>query len=250
MNDVVDRGPTLSVADPADGAVKAIPRAGRAEAGPDDGGDGATEEAVRLTEAEPSFAALFPSTRYFEVQSRIAGTRFSAWVTLPALYDLDKSRKFPVLYQVDGNLFFPATAPFVQAGHNDVMSPQTPFILVSVGYSVGESHAWPWRRVRDLLPPGEPVPEAMRQALQRTVEAGLLPTEEGDRYLAMFAEPAGDRFLGFLERELHPLVSDAFRADGDDVGLWGDSYGGLFAAYVAISRSDLFNRQSRDRREG
>ena len=193
-----------------------------------------------LTELEPSFAALFPSTRYFELDSKIAGARFSAWVTPPAQYDADDAQKFPVVYQVDGNLFFPATAPFHQAGTSDVIAPQRPFILVSVGYSKEDSQAWTWLRVRDFLPPNEAVPEVMRQAVEASVQYGKLARDEADRYLKMFDTPAADKFLGFLENELHPLLAKAYRIDNSDVGLWGDSYGGLFAAYVAIKRSDLF----------
>lgn len=195
---------------------------------------------VKLTELEPSFEALFPSTRYFELDSKIAGARFSAWVTPPAQYDADKTQKFPVVYQVDGNLFFPSTAPFHHAGTSDAIAPQRPFILVSVGYSKEESQAWTWLRVRDLLPPDEPVPEVMRQAVEASVQYGKMPRDEADRYLKMFDKPAGDKFLGFLEDELHPLLAKAYRIDESDVGLWGDSYGGLFAAYVAIKRSELF----------
>jgi uncharacterized protein len=195
---------------------------------------------VKLTELEPSFGALFPSTRYFELDSEIAGARFSAWVTPPAQYDADETQTFPVVYQVDGNLFFPSTAPFHQAGPSDGISPQRPFILVSVGYSKEESQDWTWLRVRDLLPPNEAVPEVMRQAVEVSVQYGKLPRDEADRYLKMFDKPAGDKFLGFLENELHPLLAKAYRIDESDVGLWGDSYGGLFTAYVAIKRSNLF----------
>lgn len=197
---------------------------------------------IELTETAPSFAALFPSTRYFEIDSNIAGTRFGVWVTPPAQYDADQAKSYPIVYQVDGNLFFPTTAPLHQAGQSDSMSPQLPFILVSVGYCERESHAWPWLRVRDLLPPGEVVPEVMLQAVELSVQAGLLPQDEGDRYLEMFAKPAADKFLGFLEEELHPQLAKSFRIDADNVGLWGVSYGGLFSAYVAIRRSDLFKR--------
>jgi uncharacterized protein len=196
----------------------------------------------KLAESVPSFGTLFPSTRYFEIDSKIAGARFAAFVTLPAHYDADEAQTFPILYQVDGQLFFPATAPFHQAAQSDPMSPLVPFILVSVGYSAPESRAWVWLRVRDLLPPGEPVPEVMRQAVHMSVKAGALPNDEGDRYLAMFDAPAGDKFLGFLEEELHPRLAEEFRVDENDVGLWGTSYGGLFAAYVAIRRSNLFKR--------
>jgi predicted alpha/beta superfamily hydrolase len=197
---------------------------------------------AELTESKPPFATLFPETRYFEVDSTIAGVRFSAWVTPPAQYDADPTQKFPVVYQVDGNLFFPATAAFHQASARDPMSPIAPFILVSIGYSEAESAAWVWLRVRDLLPPGEPVPEAMRQAVEAGVQYGMLPKDEGDRYLEMFKHPAGDKFLGFLEDELHPLLTQAYRIDDSDVGLWGGSYGGLFAAYVALKHSRLFKR--------
>lgn len=225
ITDIGERADAASASSAAEGARNA----GTANAGP-----------IDLTELAPSFAVLFPSTRYFEIDSNIAGARFSAWVTPPANYDADETQHFPVVYQVDGNLFFPTTAPFHGAGQSDPMSPQIPFILVSVGYAERESHAWTWLRVRDLLPPGEAVPEVMHQALQYSVDAGLLPKDEGDRYHAMFSEPAADKFLSFLEEELHPLLAEAFRIDGDNAGLWGDSYGGLFAAYVAIKRSELF----------
>lgn len=195
-----------------------------------------------LIESAPSFATLFPATRYFEIDSEIAGARFSAWVTPPAQYDADPSQKFPVVYQVDGNLFFPATGPFHHAVASDSMSPIQPFILVSIGYSEQESQEWVWLRVRDFLPPEEPMPEVMRQAVEQSVQYGMLTKEKGDQYLKMFANPAADKFLGFLESELHPLLADAFRMEEDNVGLWGDSYGGLFTAYVALKRSDLFKR--------
>lgn len=206
--------------------------------------DGATSSdgGVELLEITPSFKVLFPATRYFEIDSEIAGERFAAWVTLPAQYDADQTTAYPVVYQVDGNLFFPATAPFHQTGAGDPMSPLVPFILVSVGYSEKESAAWTWLRVRDLLPPGEAVPDIMFQVLEHSIDAGLVAKEDGERYRAMFAKPAGDKFLAFLESELHPRLTQRFRIDESDVGLWGDSYGGLFTAYVAIKRSDLFKR--------
>lgn len=242
MNTPEDRPSPSSIGSLVTEAAVAAITPARAAAGRTDGNGGAATPLFGLTETTPSFDALFPSTRYFEIDSNIAGERFSAWVTPPAQYDADPTRAYPVVYQVDGNLFFPTTTPFHQPGQSDTMSPQLPFILVSVGYSAQESHAWAWLRVRDLLPPGEKVPDVMMQAVDMTVQAGLMPREEGDRYLEMFANPAADKFLAFLEQELHPQLAKAFRIDADNVGLWGVSYGGLFAAYVAIKRSDLFKR--------
>jgi len=200
----------------------------------------ATKGSMGLVESRPSFEALFPSTRYFEIDSQAVGARFGAWVTLPAGYEPGTTKTYPIVYQMDGNLFLPTTAPFHQAGQGDKLSPHIPFILVSVGYSERESHAWPWLRIRDLTPPGEPVPDVIRQTVEPAVKSGRLTPDEGKRYLAMFANPAADNFLAFLEQELHPQLAKTFRIDETNVALWGYSYGGLFSTYVAIKRSSLF----------
>jgi len=195
---------------------------------------------VNLEELVPSFQTVFPQTRYFEIDSEIAGNRYSASVTLPAMYDQLEGESFPIVYQIDANLYFPSTAPFHLATHGDVMSTLKPFILVSIGYSQEESHQWDWLRVRDLVPPGEVVPEIFYQTLDYSVQAGLVSQEQRDVYLTMFAKPAGDKYLEFLEKELHPLLEQTYRIDRTDVGLWGFSYGGLFTSYVALKHSALF----------
>lgn len=203
-------------------------------------GTSATTAQTGLVESEPSFRNLFPSTQYFDIGSQVVGARFGVWITLPAQYEADRTRAYPIVYQMDGNLFFPATAPFHQGGESDQLSPHIPFIMVSVGYSQDESHAWPWLRIRDLTPPGEPVPDVIRQTIAPAVRSGRITPEEGDRYQAMFANPSADNFLAFLEQELHPELSRRFRIDETNVALWGYSYGGLFSAYAAVKRSNLF----------
>ncbi|MEG3151016.1 alpha/beta hydrolase-fold protein [Sphingomonas sp. ZT3P38] len=207
----------------------------------DRSGSSPAKNPTGLVESAPSFDALFPSTRYFEMDSGSVGARFAVWVTLPAQYDANSTKTYPIVYQMDGNLFLPTTAPFHQSGEGDKLSPHIPFIMVSVGYSKRESHAWPWLRIRDLTPPGEAVPDVIRQTVEPAVKAGRLSQDEGRRYLAMFANPAADTFLDFLEQELHPQLARTFRTDPNNVALWGYSYGGLFSTYVAIKRSDLFS---------
>ena len=195
-----------------------------------------------LEEIIPSFQTVFPQTRYFEIDSEVAENRFSASVTVPAGYDQQNSESFPVVYQIDANLYFPSTAPFHLATHGDVMSTLRPFILVSIGYSQEESHKWDWLRVRDLVPPGDVVPEIFYQTLDGSVQAGLISQDQSDVYRAMFAKPAGDKYLSFLENELHPLLAQTYRIDQNDVGLWGFSYGGLFTSYVALKGSSIFKK--------
>lgn len=241
MDKPIDRRSALSTGASALFAAAATTLPARmAAAEPAGPGPSAAIDPAGLIESAPSFDALFPATRYFEIDSKIANARFAAWVTLPAQYSADNSTSYPIIYQMDGNLFFPTTAPFHQAGQGDALSPQLPFILVSVGYSKPESHAWAWLRMRDLTPPGEAVPEIIRQTVEPAVKAGRLSQDEGRRYLAMFASQAADKFLAFLEQELHPQLAKTFRIDASNIGLWGYSYGGLFTTYVAIKQSALF----------
>ncbi|MFD2598703.1 alpha/beta hydrolase [Sphingobacterium corticis] len=193
-----------------------------------------------LEKLVPSFHTVFPNTHYFEIDSESAGNRFSAFVTLPATYADNENELFPVVYQLDANIYFPSTAPFHLATHGDIMSTLRPFILVSIGYSEQESQEWDWLRVRDLVPPEESVPEIFYQTLDASVQAGLVSQEKSEIYREMFGKPAGDKFLSFLENELHPHLEEAYRIDKNDAGIWGFSYGGLFTSYVALKKSELF----------
>lgn len=193
-----------------------------------------------LEKIVPSIQTIFPNTHYYEINSKIAGNRYSAWVTLPAEYDQQEDQLFPVVYQIDANLYFPSTAPFHLATHGDVMSTLKPFILVSIGYSQEESHEWDWLRVRDLVPPGEAVPEIFHQILEAKVQAGLISQEKRMIYQKLLEKPAGDTYLSFLENELHPLLEQTYRVDQNHTGLWGFSYGGLFTSYAALKGSAVF----------
>lgn len=194
-----------------------------------------------LEKIVPSIRTIFPNTHYYEIDSKIAGNRYSAWVTLPAGYDQQENQSFPVVYQIDANLYFPSTAPFHLATHGDVMSTLKPFILVSIGYSQEESGEWDWLRIRDLVPPGETVPEIFNQVLEGNIQAGLISQEKSSEYKKLLEKPAGDKYLDFLENELHPLLEQIYRIKQDNVGLWGFSYGGLFTSYAALKGSIFKN---------
>lgn len=97
-------------------------------------------------------------------------------------------------------------------------------------------------RARDLLPPGEPLPEGIEAGTAATVKTGLLDEAGAALYLHNLQHPAADRFLNFLTDELHPLIAGNYRVAENGAGLFGYSYGGLFAAYVAMRRSPLLSR--------
>ena len=51
-----------------------------------------------------------------------------------------------------------------------------------------------------------------------------------------------DHFLGFLRDELKPWIRERFDADTNDAAYFGDSLGGLFAAFVLFRQPDVFRR--------
>jgi predicted alpha/beta superfamily hydrolase len=186
--------------------------------------------------------AMLPNTQLFEVDSAIVGARFAVWVTTPPLYGREGDRTYPVLYTPDGNGAAPMTAPRIQLLRSDPINPIEPFVQVCVGYAGEDAERTLAVRARDLLPPGEALPGGIDQSMAAVVQMGILDQAGADLYLSYLRNPAADKFLAFLTEELHPLIAERWRISGENAGLFGYSYGGLFATYVALQRSPLFKR--------
>lgn len=189
----------------------------------------------------PAWARL-PNTRYFEVDSAIAGARYAIWVTVPPQYKSDPDGRYTVIFAPDGNNMAPAAAPRLQVLSADPIAPIEPFILVCIGYCGEDAERTLAVRARDLIPPGEALPEGAEQSMGKVVAMGLLDQAGADLYLHHLRNPAADRFLGFIMDELFPLIAAAWRLRPSGHGLFGYSYGGLFAAYAALRRPSLLTR--------
>lgn len=203
---------------------------------------GEEELPMPLIESNPLLSSILPFTRYFELYSNYVRARFAIWVTVPPDYATYPDRRYPVIYLMDGNVAVPQIALY-QLLTLDPIYPIRPFIHVGVGY-VGEEAHYPLAfRARDLLPPGEHIPTGISEAsMQRLVELGILDAVGVKLYLHHLHHPAGDQFYAFLSEELHPRLVETYRIETHTAGLFGYSYGGLFATYVALQRSPLFHR--------
>ena len=186
--------------------------------------------------------ALLPNTRYFEVDSAISGARYAIWVTVPPQYDSSVDERFTILFAPDGNGMAPAAAPRMQMLSADPIAPIEPFILVCIGYCGEDAGRTLAVRARDLLPPGEAIPEGIEQSMSKVVAMGLLTEEGADLYLHYLRNPAADKFLSFITDELFPLIAAEWRVKPGEHGLFGYSYGGLFATFAALQRPSLITR--------
>ena len=202
----------------------------------------AAGSSLQLVESQPPVSATLFNTRYFEIDSRKAGARFAVWVTTPPLYEREPTRRYPAIYLPDGNIAAPQTIPANDLLRSDPIHPIEPFIQVSVGYAGEDAPRMLAVRARDLLPPHEALPAGLEEGMASTVTAGMLDAASAQLYLHYLRNPAADRFLAFLTEELHPLVAGQYRVAPDGAGLFGYSYGGLFATYVTLRRSPLFKR--------
>lgn len=201
--------------------------------------------AARLLAGQPPLAAMLSNTRYFEVVSKSVGARFAVWVTTPPSYGKSSSRLYPAVYLPDGNFAAPSTIPVHGTLESDAIHPIEPFVQICVGYVADEAARQLAVRARDLVPPGEPLPasaEQLKSAAINIVKSGALDQAGADLYLYNLLHPAADKFLAFLTEELHPLIATQYKVIADSAGLFGYSYGGLFATYVALARSPLFKR--------
>jgi predicted alpha/beta superfamily hydrolase len=184
-------------------------------------------------------ASMFPGMRYFEVDSVRAGARYAIWVVTPTGYDKEPARRFPAVYMPDGN----GMAPFLSSLANtelEQMDALQPTIQICVGYAGEDVSRALAVRARDLLPPHEPLPPGTEEMVQNDTASVGFDRATAALYLHYLKNPAADRFLSFLIEELHPFIASNYRIKGDDLGLFGHSYGGLFTAYAALQPSTIF----------
>ncbi|WP_456695661.1 alpha/beta hydrolase [Aeromicrobium sp. P5_D10] len=182
---------------------------------------------------------VFGSTQYFEMDSTSVGARFAIWVTTSPTYAQDEQVTYPVLYVTDGNFSLGQTAPLAVM-QSDLLLPITPYLQVTIGYAGADAQDWGRVRNRDLVPPGEPIPPAMRGSLEAAVENQLMTQAEADAYLDELSNTRADAFLSFITDELHQEISRRYRVAPEGHGLFGYSYGGLFTLYALLTGCSLF----------
>ena len=142
---------------------------------------------------------------YFPLRARSNEHLYHIYVRLPEGYAADQTRRYPIVYLLDGDSLFPV----VGANHIfltiDDKMPEA--IVVGIAYG---SFAKPInRRHIDFMPPG--------------------PEESGTA-----------AFHRFLESELLPAVESRYRADASKRILFGQSRAGAMILYSAFTRPDLF----------
>ncbi len=142
------------------------------------------------------------------IYSKVLEESRQFYVQLPEDYDREDTKKYPVVYILDGDVLLP-TLSIVQDYYSGGFTPE----MILVGISNAEN------RTRDLTTSKDEQPVRIQST-----------TQNGE----------GNNFVRFIQEELIPIVESKYRVTSYRT-LIGHSYGGLFAMHVLIHYPDLFD---------
>lgn len=149
----------------------------------------------------------------YAIPSSVYGGERRLTVRLPAEYESEPERRFPVVYLLDGGpeQDFPHIAGLAQS--REINGSFAPFILVGVETV---------QRRRELSPPVAP---ALLEAYRKDFGA---------------APGGAEQFRAFLAKDVKPWVAAHFRTD-DKAALMGESLAALFVIDTLLTAPELFD---------
>src|SRR4051812_32230438 len=150
------------------------------------------------------------------VYSNILNEQRKVWIYTPDMTsgDHDSSRRYPVLYLLDGDAHFPSVAGLVQQlsqANGNTIYPE----MIIVGIPNTD-------RTRDLTPTPITSDPPMMDSNSSKTSGG------------------GENFVAFMEKELMPHIDSAYPTAPHKV-LVGHSFGGLTVMNVLTNHTKLFN---------
>ncbi|GAB3263985.1 hypothetical protein GCM10027347_30810 [Larkinella harenae] len=154
----------------------------------------------------------------FSYHSRTVNDTYSIFVRLPSDYNQNTTKRYPVVYHLDGNAYFDHISSSLQRLTKKKKLKTEP-IVVGIGYR--DAYQMDSLRVRDYTYPA------------------ALPAD------SFAVSGRGERFYRFITTELIPEVEKRYRADTSHRTLMGHSFGGyfaLFALHKNLTGGPVFNQ--------
>ena len=143
--------------------------------------------------------------------SKVNGVSYKLLINLPANYQQNKEKQYPVFYVLDGQWAFVNVVSVYGDLHWDGMVPD--LIIVGLTWD-GDDPAYGTLRTLDYTPPAPGVPAGSGGA---------------------------DAFIEVLRKEIIPFVDNEYRTNKKDRAITGTSFGGLFTFYQMFKAPELFN---------
>lgn len=159
--------------------------------------------------AETRYMQGLGDYHYERIDSEIIGRRYHILIMLPDGYEQSPENEYPTIYVLDGGALFPLLSAYYRYLN---FGDEIPDAII-VGISYGSDH----------------------------FEDGNYRSTD---YTAVSAERehwgGAGKFQSFLSVELFPLIERTFRSREDRRVIFGQSIGGQFVLYTALTKPDLF----------
>lgn len=178
-----------------------------------------TESADAQSQADVTQAQGAPyvlkGTQVWSVPDPVSARDYEVFVSLPASYETNPDRRYPVLYVTDADYAFPIIRQVARRVNLEGPVIEE-FILVGLSYAKGEDGRV--SRSRDYT-----------------------PTANGPRSARGLVQGGGAAYQTYLKTQAIPFIEDRFRAEPARRVLLGHSYGGLLGAQIMFSDPTLFD---------
>lgn len=161
-------------------------------------------------------AVVLPNTQILKIHSKFTGQDYRIYVNIPATYKIESGKKYPSLFMLDADYSFALAKQITEHLSDRKRIPET--LVFGIAYDGLPNYRL--NRTRDYTP-------------THVIGGGYGP--EFEKYSG-----GASKFADFIEKELIPHLKKEFRLS-DSKTLVGHSYGGLFTAWMLISRPQIFN---------
>lgn len=177
-------------------------------------GERADAQTTTVSTAEGAPYVL-TGTQVWSVPDPVSGRDYEVFVSLPASYESQPNRRYPVLYVTDADYAFPIIRQIARRVNLDGPVIEE-FILVGLSYAKGDGGADSRRR-------------------------DYTPTPNGPRNSGDAVHGGGAAYQTYLKTQALPFVEQKFRADPARRVLLGHSYGGLLGAQIMFTDPTMFS---------
>lgn len=157
---------------------------------------------------------VLKGAQVWSVPDPVSGRDYQVFVSLPASYEAEPNRRYPVLYVTDADYSFPIIRQIARRVNLEGPVIEE-FILVGLSYAEGDSGADSRRR-------------------------DYTPTANGPRRSAGSVHGGGPAYQTYLKTQALPFIEQRFRADPARRILLGHSYGGLLGTQILFSDPAMF----------
>ncbi|NGM52217.1 alpha/beta hydrolase [Caulobacter sp. 602-2] len=158
---------------------------------------------------------VLKGTQVWTVPDPVSGRDYEVFVSLPASYEANPQRRYPVVFVTDADYAFPIIRQVARRVNLEGPVIEE-FILVGLSYSRGDSGVV--SRNRDYT-----------------------PTPNGPRGAGAALHGQGGAYQAYLKSQAIPFVDRRFRTDPARRVLLGHSYGGLLGAQILFTDPTLFH---------